>query len=117
MTRKAGNMSRRRMLRRTASAAAAGGAALWSAGAASLQGQSSGIQTGTVAGHRFKAWVSRGWGPTSTNLEELRLLAISGRQLVVRTEASQLCYSCAGRVAAHTIASAMSSGVSGVMSW
>jgi S-(hydroxymethyl)glutathione dehydrogenase/alcohol dehydrogenase len=93
-----GGVSRRGMIRQAA-AAVAGGAAAIGDGRMRARAQSAAIGTGAVAGRRFKAWVTRGWGPSSTTLEELQLLPIAGRQLLVRTEASQLCYSCAGRVA------------------
>src|SRR5271169_855367 len=44
-------------------------------------------------GRKFRGWVSRGTGPGRTTLQELTLRAISGRQIVVRTEATNLCYS------------------------
>ena len=50
------------------------------------------------AGRRFKAWVSRGFGRNTTTLQELTLLPISGRQVVVRTEVTQCCYTMAGRM-------------------
>jgi S-(hydroxymethyl)glutathione dehydrogenase / alcohol dehydrogenase len=42
---------------------------------------------------RFKGWISRGDGPGRTSLQEITLRPISGRQVVVRTEATNLCYS------------------------
>jgi S-(hydroxymethyl)glutathione dehydrogenase/alcohol dehydrogenase len=51
-----------------------------------------GQKTGTVAGRKIKAVVSTGFGPGTTNIEELTLLPISGRQVLVRTEVSQCCY-------------------------
>ena len=44
-------------------------------------------------GRKFRGWVSRGTGPGRTTLQELTLRPISGRQIVVRTEATNLCYS------------------------
>ncbi len=50
-------------------------------------------QTGdAVGGRKFRAWVSRGDGPGRTTLQELTLRPIAGRQVVVRTEAANLCY-------------------------
>lgn len=46
-----------------------------------------------VAGRKFRGWVSRGTGPGRTTLQELTLRPIGGRQIVVRTEATNLCYS------------------------
>jgi S-(hydroxymethyl)glutathione dehydrogenase/alcohol dehydrogenase len=51
-----------------------------------------------VTARRFRAWVSRGAGPRRTTLQDLRLRPITGRQVVVRTEATNLCYSNAGLV-------------------
>ncbi|HEX5227322.1 MAG TPA: alcohol dehydrogenase catalytic domain-containing protein, partial [Bryobacteraceae bacterium] len=44
-------------------------------------------------GRKFRGWVSRGSGPGRTTLQELTLRPIGGRQVVVRTEATNLCYS------------------------
>jgi len=46
-----------------------------------------------ITGRKFRGWVSRGYGPGRTRLEELTLRPIAGRQVLVRTEASSLCYS------------------------
>ena len=79
-------LSRRRLLK--SGAAAAGGAALASS-ASPLLGQAPAI----VTARRFRGWVSRGGGPNKTTLQELTLRPIAGRQIVVRTEATNLCYS------------------------
>jgi S-(hydroxymethyl)glutathione dehydrogenase/alcohol dehydrogenase len=80
--------------RRTAlkSLAAAGGLAL--APQTGAQSQSAAV----VTGRRFRGWVSRGFGPGRTTLQELTLRPISGRQVLVRTEATNLCYSNVGAV-------------------
>jgi len=44
-------------------------------------------------GRKFRGWVSRGAGPGRTTLQDLTLRPIGGRQIVVRTEATNLCYS------------------------
>jgi S-(hydroxymethyl)glutathione dehydrogenase/alcohol dehydrogenase len=69
--------SSRRGIFKTGLAAAAGGIAL-------AQSQSA---------RRFRGWVSRGNGPGRTTLQDLTLRPITGRQVVVRTEATNLCYS------------------------
>src|SRR4029078_5766285 len=80
--------SRRQILKKSAAAAAAGTAAL------AAQGPSPSGQAPTVVtGRRFRAWVTRGAGSDRTTLQELTLRPISGRQIVVRTEATNLCYS------------------------
>jgi S-(hydroxymethyl)glutathione dehydrogenase / alcohol dehydrogenase len=74
--------------------AAAGGAALSPAGSVLAQSKSAAI----VTARRFRGWVSRGAGEGRTTLQELTLRPISGRQVVVRTEATNLCYSNVGAV-------------------
>jgi S-(hydroxymethyl)glutathione dehydrogenase/alcohol dehydrogenase len=51
-----------------------------------------------VTGRTFRAWISRGAGRGRTTLQEVRLRPITGRQVVVRTEATNLCYSNVGAV-------------------
>ena len=81
-------ISRRQLLKKSAAAAAAGTAALAAQGA-SPSGQAPTV----VTARRFRAWVTRGAGADRTTLQELTLRPISGRQIVVRTEATNLCYS------------------------
>jgi len=79
-------LSRRRLLKKTM--AAAGGAVLLAqAGSALGQGPAA------VTRRRFKAWISRGEGPGRTTLQDATLRPIAGRQVLVRTEATNLCYS------------------------
>ena len=80
------NVSRRGVLTGTLAAAAGGAALLAQTGAF---GQAPAAKTRK----RFKAWVSRGDGPGRTTLQEATLRPIGGRQVVVRTEATNLCYS------------------------
>jgi S-(hydroxymethyl)glutathione dehydrogenase/alcohol dehydrogenase len=56
-------------------------------------GQAPGQLTGTNAGRRFKAFVRHG---TGASVEELRLHAIQPREVLVRTEASAVCYTIVG---------------------
>jgi S-(hydroxymethyl)glutathione dehydrogenase/alcohol dehydrogenase len=86
--------SRRRLLKglAAAGAAAVGGAANGEAGAAQSSGPA------VIAARRFRGWVSRGSGTGRTTLQELTLRPIGGRQVVVRTEATNLCYSNTGVV-------------------
>jgi S-(hydroxymethyl)glutathione dehydrogenase/alcohol dehydrogenase len=80
-------ISRRQLLEK--SAAAAAGAATFA-----MQGSSPLAQgPAVVTKRRFRGWVTRGGGPGRTTLQELTLNPISGRQIVVRTEATNLCYS------------------------
>jgi S-(hydroxymethyl)glutathione dehydrogenase / alcohol dehydrogenase len=86
-------LSRRKLLKQSVAAAAAGGATMAVPGSA-LFGQS-----GAASPIRkFRAWISRGDGAGRTTLHEVALRPISGRQVVVRTEATNLCYSNAGAV-------------------
>src|SRR5687767_14415480 len=78
--------SRRRLLK---NGAAAGGAALLAAGVAPVAGQAPAV----ITKRRFKAWVSRGNGTGRTTMHDIVLRPIAGRQVVVRTEATNLCYS------------------------
>src|SRR5688500_9783192 len=91
-------LTRRGLLQKGA-AAAAGGALIVAgqpveAGRASQGKQSPAV----VTGRRFKGWVSRGAGRGRTTLQELTLRPITGRQVLVRTEATNLCYSNTGAV-------------------
>jgi S-(hydroxymethyl)glutathione dehydrogenase/alcohol dehydrogenase len=78
------SVSRRQLL---ASGAAAGGAALFGGASASAQAPT------VVTRRRFKAWISRGNGRGRTTLHDVTLRPIAGRQVAVRTEATNLCYS------------------------
>src|SRR5262245_15786636 len=91
------SVSRRTLLKRAAAAAAAGGASL--VGASSAAAQAGAQAAGqSYAGRKFRAVVSTGFGPNTTKLQELTLLPISGRQVLVRTEISQCCYTMCARV-------------------
>jgi S-(hydroxymethyl)glutathione dehydrogenase/alcohol dehydrogenase len=85
-------LSRRGLLKKGAAAAAAS-AALASQGPASFaQGPA------VITGRTFRAWISRGTGRGRTTLQDVKLRPITGRQVVVRTEACNLCYSNVGAV-------------------
>lgn len=97
------NPSRRTMLKRAVAAAAGGGAAALFGGAPVQAAAQTAAQAGNlgpnVAGRKFKAVVSTGFGPNTTKvMDNLTLLPISGRQVVIRTEASQCCYTMVARV-------------------
>jgi S-(hydroxymethyl)glutathione dehydrogenase/alcohol dehydrogenase len=85
-------LSRRKLLQNGAAAAAAS-AALVTSGTTAF-GQAPGV----VTGRTFRAWISRGTGRGRTTLQDVRLRPITGRQVVVRTEACNLCYSNVGAV-------------------
>ena len=86
-----GSLSRRRLFKKGAAAAA--GTALISRSAPAF-GQAPAV----VTARTFRAWISRGTGRGRTTLQEVRLRPITGRQVVVRTEACNLCYSNVGAV-------------------
>jgi len=87
-------ISRRRLLKK---AAAVGGAALAAPGATAAGGLGQ-VSLPAAPGRKFRGWVSRGAGTGRTTLQELTLRPIGGRQVVVRTEATNLCYSNASDV-------------------
>jgi S-(hydroxymethyl)glutathione dehydrogenase/alcohol dehydrogenase len=64
-----------------------------------VTGQAPAQLTGTQAGRRFKAFVRRG---TSASVEELRLLPIQPREVLVRSQASAVCYTIVGGALATT---------------
>jgi S-(hydroxymethyl)glutathione dehydrogenase/alcohol dehydrogenase len=86
------NSTRRDLLK--AGLAAAGGMAVAPHHSALAQSNSAAV----VSRQRFRGWISRGTGPGRTTLHELTLRPIGGRQVVVRTEATNLCYSNVGAV-------------------
>ena len=85
------SLSRRRLFKKGAAVAAS--AALVSQSDA-LFGQAPAV----VTARTFRAWISRGTGRGRTTLQDVRLRPITGRQVVVRTEACNLCYSNVGAV-------------------
>lgn len=87
-------ISRRGLLKSGVVAAAAGTAMGSQARGVLAQGQGGAV----VTGRTFRAWISRGAGPGRTTLQDVRLRPIAGRQVVVRTEACNLCYSNVGAV-------------------
>ena len=113
-------VSRRSMLKKAA--AAVGGGAATLVGGDSLVAQASGpalqaspLQASTTpsrAGQRFRAFVRFG---TGASVQELTLLPISPRQVVVRTEAAQICYTTTGvALATSSVAQATIPGHGGV---
>jgi S-(hydroxymethyl)glutathione dehydrogenase / alcohol dehydrogenase len=89
----ASQVSRRRLLKKGAAAALGGGAAALLGGEAraARQGQAPAILTGAQAGRKVRAILKyRNELPT---VEEMTLRAIGGRDVVIRVEACQACYS------------------------
>jgi S-(hydroxymethyl)glutathione dehydrogenase/alcohol dehydrogenase len=76
-------LTRRGLLKKGAAVAASG-----------LLTVPSGAQSPAVITRRkFKGWISRGDGAGRTTLQDVTLRPIGGRQVVVRTQATNLCYS------------------------
>jgi S-(hydroxymethyl)glutathione dehydrogenase/alcohol dehydrogenase len=90
----AGTGISRRGLLKKGSAAAAAAAALGSRSASAQQQSGPAV----ITNRSFRAWISRGAGRGRTTLQDVRLRPISGRQVVVRTESCNLCYSNVGAV-------------------
>jgi S-(hydroxymethyl)glutathione dehydrogenase / alcohol dehydrogenase len=88
-------LTRRGLLKKGATAAAAGAAGLLTPSQTAAQSTQA---PAVVTRARFKAWISRGDGRGRTTLQEVILRPIAGRQVVVRTEATNLCYSNVGAV-------------------
>src|SRR5262245_65054325 len=113
-------MARKRLVSRRALLKSS--AAIAAAGAALDQATAFGQAPAVVTARTFRAWVSRGTGRSRTTLQELRLRPATGRQVVVRTEATNLCYSNAGLVlglqdpppAAGNTAGSLAAGTSGM---
>ena len=92
-------LSRRGLLKKGAAAAAAG-AAVAAGGGLAAQASPAAQTSGpaVITGRTFRAWVSRGTGPGRTKLQDVKLRPVTGRMVVVRTEATNLCYSNVGVV-------------------
>lgn len=84
-----GGISRRRVLKDVATAAIGGGVVTLAGGSA-IAASAPAVQTGSVAGRRYRAFVKFAARPAS--VEELTLRPLGERQVLVRTEASQCCY-------------------------
>jgi S-(hydroxymethyl)glutathione dehydrogenase/alcohol dehydrogenase len=87
-------LTRRGLLKKSAAVGGAALAATVGAVPETLLAQGPAV----VTARRFRGWVSRGAGPGRTTLQDLTLRPIAGRQVVVRTEATNLCYSNVGPV-------------------
>jgi S-(hydroxymethyl)glutathione dehydrogenase/alcohol dehydrogenase len=89
----------RRSLLKTGLAAAGAAIGVSAEAHAALRASAEQSQSAAVVtGRRFRGWVSRGSGRGRTTLQDLTLRPIAGRQVVVRTEATNLCYSNTGAV-------------------
>src|SRR5688572_24081782 len=82
-------VSRRQALERGAAAVAGAASVLTATGSAAAQTAAGTNVTPSSTRRVFRAFVRFG---TGASIQELRLLPISPRQVVVRTEAAQICY-------------------------
>ena len=82
------SFSRRAALKTAMAAAVGGGANVLAAGGAQAPG-SSGTRTPSNSGQKFRGYVRFG---TGASVQELKLLPISPRQVVIRSEAAHICY-------------------------
>jgi S-(hydroxymethyl)glutathione dehydrogenase/alcohol dehydrogenase len=87
METKGAKPSRRGLLQKGIAAAAGGAAISAQSGVLFAQARNA------APGRKFRGWISKGTGPGRTTLQELTLRPIGGRQVVVRTAATNLCYS------------------------
>jgi S-(hydroxymethyl)glutathione dehydrogenase/alcohol dehydrogenase len=84
-------ISRRRVLKSVGAAAVSGGAAtLLGASAAAAQQGAPAVLTNTQAGRKFRAFVKFNNNPPS--VQQLTVRGLTGRQVLIRTEAAQTCY-------------------------
>ena len=91
-------ISRRTLLKNGAAATVAGGAALVGGGSVAAQSVSGSATSQTLAGRKFRGLVTTGFGAGTTALMDLTMLPISGRQVVIRTQATQCCYTMWARI-------------------
>lgn len=88
MSKKADASMSRRSVLKTGAAAVGGAAAALGGGTRAQQPQAPAVLRGAQTGRRFRAMLG---GPQNPRLEELRLLPIQERHVVVRTEATAPC--------------------------
>lgn len=96
MSGKLSNISRRRALQ-AGTAAVVGGASALLGGDASAQQRAPAVLTNTQAGRRVRAFVKLD-RVEPPSVQTITLRALTGRQVAIRTEAAQTCYSSVGEV-------------------
>jgi S-(hydroxymethyl)glutathione dehydrogenase/alcohol dehydrogenase len=94
-------VSRRSVLKTGASAALGGGAALLAGSSAAQGAQAPAVLTGTQTGRTFRGLVRHS---TTLDVQELRLLAVDPRQVVIRSLAVAPCYTIVGGALGTTAA-------------
>ena len=91
MSSNSSRISRRRILKSVGAAAVSGGAAtLLGASTAAAQQGAPAVLTNTQAGRKFRAFVKFNNNPPS--VQQLTVRGLTGRQVLIRTEAAQTCY-------------------------
>ncbi len=89
-------VSRRRILKTAGAAAIGGGAALLGSETLQAQGSAPAVLTNNQGGRRFRAFVK--YGTNVPSVETLVVRPLSGRQVLMRTEAAQTCYTSVDQV-------------------
>jgi S-(hydroxymethyl)glutathione dehydrogenase / alcohol dehydrogenase len=97
MSSKSSTISRRGILKSVGAAAVTGGAAALLGGAAAAQQGAPAVRTNTQAGRKIRAFVKLD-KVEPPSVQTITLRALTGRQVAVRTEAAQTCYSSVGQV-------------------
>src|SRR5439155_24857088 len=90
-------VSRRRILKSAGAAVAGGASALFGASAVAAQRGAPAIATNTQAGRRIRAFLKLD-KVDPPSMQQITLRGLTGRQVAVRTEAAQTCYSSVGQV-------------------
>lgn len=97
MSEKVSRVSRRGMLKTGTAAIAGGASALLVGDVAAAQQRAPAILTNTQAGRRVRAFVKLD-RVDPPSVQTITLRALTGRQVAIRTEAAQTCYSSVGQV-------------------
>ena len=90
-SKKSSRLSRRRVLKTTGAAVLGGGAAILGSSPVAAQGGAPAVLTNAQGGRRFQAFVKYN-AANPAELMDLTVLPITGRQMVIRQEAAQTCY-------------------------
>ncbi|HEY7440880.1 MAG TPA: alcohol dehydrogenase catalytic domain-containing protein, partial [Vicinamibacterales bacterium] len=97
MVAKPSTLSRRRVLKTAGAASLGGGAtALFGASNLAAQGGAPAITTNAQGGRKFRAFVKYSNDPPS--IQELTVRPLTGRQVLMRQEAAQTCYTSVDQV-------------------
>src|SRR4030095_14970238 len=91
MASKPSPLSRRRVLKTAGAAVVGGGAALLGADGVAAQGSAPAILTNTQDGRALRAVVK--FSNALPTVQEVKARPLTARQILVRTEAAQTCYS------------------------